>query len=209
VVRAENAVAFHTDVPLEWGALVEPFAVGWHAVELASIEPDDRVLVVGGGPIGLGAALAARHRGARRVIVSEPNAHRRQVASTLDLESADPRTQPPAPSSFDVAFECVGLAATLATALSSVRPRGEVVLVGLAEETIALPATPLVVGERRLVGSSAYTTADFEATARWIASGATDLSGVIELRVDLDGMADVFERYANGSLDAMKALFQP
>jgi threonine dehydrogenase-like Zn-dependent dehydrogenase len=81
-----------------------------------------------------------------------------------------------------------------------------VVFVGLAEETIDLPTTPLMVGERSISGSSAYAADDFRATAAWAASGEVDLAPLIESRVDLDGLPTVFDGYANGTLDAMKTL---
>lgn len=208
VVRAENTVPFSGPAPLEWGSLAEPFAVGFHAVELAGIRSGSDVLVVGGGPIGLGAALAARRAGAGRVVVSEPNAHRRAVADLLGLDTLDPTSAPPEAAAVAVAFECVGHSATLAAALNAVPPRGRVVFVGLAEETIDLPATPLMVGEREIAGSAAYTRDDFRATSDWIASAEVDLAPVIEHRVDLDGLPSVFEGYAGGSLDAMKTVLQ-
>jgi 2-desacetyl-2-hydroxyethyl bacteriochlorophyllide A dehydrogenase len=208
VVRADNVVPFEGPAPLEWGSLAEPLAVGYHAVALAPVEPESHALVVGGGPIGLGAALAARRAGAR-VVVSEPNAHRRDVAERLGLETLDPTEAPPPAGAFSVAFECVGHSSTLAAALNGVPPRGQVMFVGLAEETIGLPTAPLMVGERRIAGSAAYTRDDFRATSDWIASGTVDLSPVIEQRVDLDGLTGVFDGYATGSLDAMKTVLQP
>jgi 2-desacetyl-2-hydroxyethyl bacteriochlorophyllide A dehydrogenase len=208
VVRADNVVPFGGPAPLEWGSLAEPLAVGYHAVALAQVERGSHALVVGGGPIGLGAALAARRAGAARVVVSEPNAHRRGVAERLGLETVDPTEGPPPAGAFPVAFECVGHSSTLAAALNGVPPRGQVMFVGLAEETIELPATPLMVGERRIAGSAAYTRDDFRVTSDWIASAAVDLSPVIEQRVGLDGLTGVFDGYASGSLDAMKTVLQ-
>jgi 2-desacetyl-2-hydroxyethyl bacteriochlorophyllide A dehydrogenase len=208
VVRAENVVPFAGPAPLEWGSLAEPFAVGFHAARLADPARGSDVLVVGGGPIGLGAALAARRLGAGQVVISEPNAHRRDVATRLGLETLNPMEAPVPANAFPVALECVGQSPTLAAALTAVQPRGLVVFVGLAEETIDLPATPLMVGERRIAGSAAYTREDFRATSDWIASAAVDLSPVIERRVDLDGLPDVFAGYAGGSLDAMKTVLQ-
>ena len=85
---------------------------------------------------------------------------------------------------------------------------GDDVFVGLAEETIELQAAPLMVGERSIHGSSAYAADDFRETAAWVASAEQDLSPLIESRVDLDGLPDVFEGYARGRLDAMKTLLQ-
>jgi 2-desacetyl-2-hydroxyethyl bacteriochlorophyllide A dehydrogenase len=209
VVRAINAVPFEGDVPVEWGALAEPLSVGARAARVGAIGTDDEVLVVGGGPIGLGAALAARRRGARRVVVSEPLPHRRDVAEKLGLETLDPSSEDVPRAGVSVAVECVGHSPTLRAALESVVPQGRVVFVGLAEETIELTPTPLMVGERTIAGSSAYADYDFRETVAWIASGTADLAPLIELRVDLDGLPEVFEAYADGRLEAVKTLLQP
>jgi 2-desacetyl-2-hydroxyethyl bacteriochlorophyllide A dehydrogenase len=207
-VKAHNAVAFDGPAPIEWGALVEPLSVGAHAAGVGAIEEGDEVLVIGGGPIGIGAALAARRRGAGRVLVSEPLQHRREVAERLGLETLDPRSAEGPRSAFPVAIECVGYSETLAAALDAVPPRGRIVFVGLAEETIDLPTTPLMVGERSISGSSAYAAEDFRETATWVASKEDDLSPLIERRVDLDQLPDVFDGYARGTLEAMKTLLQ-
>ena len=206
VVKAANAVPFEGPAPLEWGALVEPLSVGAHAVRLADVQPADAAFVVGGGPIGLGAALAARRRGAR-VVVSEPLEHRREVAGRLGFETIDPTTDE-LPERFPIAFECVGHSVTLAAALNAVPPKGRVMFVGLAEETIDLPATSVMVGERAIKGSAAYSNADFRSTAAWIASAEADLSPLVEARVGLEELADVFEGYAHGRHHAMKTLLQ-
>jgi 2-desacetyl-2-hydroxyethyl bacteriochlorophyllide A dehydrogenase len=208
-VRAANVVPFRGDAPLEWGALVEPLSVGARGAKQGDVGPETEVLVVGGGPIGIGAALAARRRGAPRVVVSEPQPHRRELAERLDFETFDPSAGEPLPNRFPIAIECVGHSATLAASLAAVPPKGSVVFVGLAEETVELPATPLMVGERVIVGSSAYSAPDFRDTAAWVASGETDLAPIIEERVDLDGLPAVFDGYADGSLHALKTVLQP
>jgi threonine dehydrogenase-like Zn-dependent dehydrogenase len=208
-VRAANAVPFRGKAPLEWGALVEPLSVGARAARQGRISPGTDVLVVGGGPIGVGAALAARRRGASHVVVSEPQAHRRALAAQLGFETYDPSAGEPLPRRYPVAIECVGHSATLAAALDAVPPKGTVVFVGLAEETVDLPATPLMIGERAIIGSSAYSAADFRETAAWVAEGESDLSPIIEERVGLDGLPAVFAGYADGSLHALKAVLQP
>lgn len=208
VVRAANAVPFEGPAPLEWGALVEPLSVGTHAARVGEVGSEHEVFVVGGGPIGIGAALAARRRGARRVVVSEPLQHRRAIAERLGFETFDPSAGDGPRSEFPLALECVGHSGTLRAALAAVRPRGRVVFVGLAEDVIELPAALVMVGERTITGSSAYAMDDFRATAAWIAEGECDLSPLIENAVDLDGLPAVFEAYADGSLHAMKTLLQ-
>jgi 2-desacetyl-2-hydroxyethyl bacteriochlorophyllide A dehydrogenase len=206
VVRVSNLVPIEGAAAEAAGALAEPLSVGFHAVQVGPDPCERDVLVVGGGPIGIGAALAARRLGARSVTVSEPNPSRRTLLDRLGFLTVDPTDEKTPESAFDVAYECVGHSATLGAALHAVPPRGTVVFVGLAEEQVQIPATPLMVGERRVVGSSCYTMADFRDVVDWIVSGAEDLVPLIELRVELDELPDVFERYADGSLDAVKTL---
>ncbi len=208
VVRGANAVPFEGAAPLEWGALVEPLSVGAHAARIAGIVAGEEALVVGGGPIGLATALATQWRGASRVVVSEPQQHRREIAERLGFETLDPTAEETPRSAFPLAFECVGHSVTLAAALHAVPPRGRVVFVGLAEETIELPATPLMVGERTITGSSAYSSKDFRDTALWASRRSVDLAPLIEDRVRLDDLPDVFEGYVDGSRDALKTLLR-
>lgn len=208
VVLAGNAVPLEGPAPIEWGALAEPLSVGARGARVGDVGPGEEVLVVGGGPIGVAAALACRRRGAERVVVSEPLAHRREIAERLGFETLDPSSEETPRSAFAKSIECVGRSATVNAALEAVRPRGTMVFVGLAEETVELHPTPLMVGERVIRGSSAYAMDDFRGVVSWIGSGDVDLAPLIELRVGLEGLPDVFERYADGTLEAMKTLLQ-
>ncbi|CAN7533248.1 alcohol dehydrogenase catalytic domain-containing protein [Phenylobacterium sp. LjRoot219] len=81
----------------ETGALVEPLAVGLHAVKRLGATPGDKVAVFGAGPIGLMALVALRHRGVDDVVVFDLSAFRRERALALGARAAlDPRERPPA-----------------------------------------------------------------------------------------------------------------
>ena len=205
VVRADNVVALRGGAPLEYAALAEPLAVGTHAVRIAGVGPGSRVLVVGGGPIGAGAALAARRAGAERVLVSEPETHRRAVLTAMGLDAVEPAGVPP--QAAEVALECVGLPATTAAALEGVEPGATVVMVGITTPELVLPSAALVMGERRLVGSAVYTRSDFEKTVASIDAGELDVGPLIEARVTLPEVIDAFAGYSDGSLTAMKTLW--
>ena len=208
VVQARNLVEFDGAAPLEWGALVEPFAVGDHGVGLLP-QALEHVLVIGGGPIGVGAALSARRRGFERVVLAEPNEHRRRIAEALGLETFDPTGSDAEPDPFDAAVECVAVPATLDSALRLTRPGGEIVVVGLGPTEMPFSVERLVVGERVMRGSFNYSRQDFARVAAWISQGEVDMGPVIEARVDLEGIVDAFRGYADGSYAAMKTLFQP
>ena len=100
---------------------------------------DRLVLVMGGGVVGLLVGLLARHHGAAEVLVADPTPERRAAAEALGLDAldtaggADWRTvkerwrHGPADSGADVAFQCRGRPAALASALRALRPQGTVI----------------------------------------------------------------------------------
>src|SRR4051794_35074483 len=91
------------------GALVEPLAVGLHAVERAHIKSGDTVLVVGAGPVGLSVIAWAARSGARDLVVSDPSAVRRDAAMEMGAtRTIDPESEP-LEARHDVVIECVGL----------------------------------------------------------------------------------------------------
>jgi threonine dehydrogenase-like Zn-dependent dehydrogenase len=208
-VPQRNVHPLSGDTPLEWGALVEPLTVGAHGVRLADPAPGDEVLVIGGGIVGLGAALAARRRVGDGVLVLEPVPARRKLCERLALRAADPDSVLGSGEEFSLAIDCVARPETLEGAVRAVPPQGLVVLVGIWEDYIPLPVSLVVGRETRIAGSYGYNQADFADVTAWVASGEVGLSPVIEHRVGFDAVIDAFDAYANGSLDAVRTLFQP
>ena len=87
-VPHELLVPLPPDLPLRAAALVEPVAVAHHDVARAGLSAGERVLVVGGGPIGVLIAVVARARGAKALLV-EPDPFRRSVVEELGLDVLD------------------------------------------------------------------------------------------------------------------------
>lgn len=209
VVPVRNVTPLAEGTPIEWGALVEPLTVGFHGVRLAELRPEDSVLVIGGGIIGIGAALAARRRVGDGVLVLEPVAHRRALCEQLGLRSAPPDDVLGSGASFDAVIECVARPETFAAAVEAARPKGTVVLVGIFEDFIPLPVSRVVWRETRILGSYGYSHADFDDVAAWVGDGEADLAPIIERRVGFGDVIGAFEAYADGSLDAVRTLLQP
>lgn len=208
VAPAANATPLAAGLSPEWAALIEPLTVGEHGVRLAGVEEGDRVLVVGGGVIGLGAAFAAARRGAE-VTISEPQAERREVIAGLGLTAVEPAALEELPPHFAVALDCVARPETVAAAVRAVGRSGTVVLVGIWSDEVPLPVSRVVENETRIIGSFAYRHEDFEDVAAWLAETDLDLDRLIELRVGFDGVIDAFDRYADGSFDGIRTIFQP
>jgi 2-desacetyl-2-hydroxyethyl bacteriochlorophyllide A dehydrogenase len=207
-VGSAGTVALGEDVgPL--GALVEPLAVGLHAVRAAGIRPQDRVLVVGGGAVGACVSIWARRAGATEVVVSDPLAIRRDEAGRYGATGVlDPTEGPPPAGTFDVAIECVGHPGLLQTAIESVRPRGRVVVAGVCIEPDTVVSFVALMKEVEVVWAVYYRTSEFAAAAKLLSSGQLDVDGFVSTTIGLDGVADAFTRLVAGS-DERKVLIAP
>ena len=213
---ARNVVVLPADMPEEHGALIEPLAVGYHAALRGFCGAEDRVLVLGGGPIGQACALGARRLGASRLVVSELNPLRRALLDELGLPAVDPtvgedlsrevpeRLGGPA----TLVLDAVGISASLTTAMTCSGLGARVVLVGMNAPRIELDAYAVSTEERSLIGSFCYSAADFRQTAEWVGS-APNLGRLIEGRVDLAAAPDAFAQLAKGESQASKILVLP
>ena len=88
--RPRTSCRYRDDMPEELGALVEPMAVGYHAIRRGLPRPEDRVLVIGGGPIGQACLLAARRLGVEALALSDVSQSRRNLCARLGAEVIDP-----------------------------------------------------------------------------------------------------------------------
>jgi threonine dehydrogenase-like Zn-dependent dehydrogenase len=209
VVPVAQLVELPIEMALELGSLAEPLSVGAHGVRLAGLSGTEDVVVVGGGIIGLGAALAARRVTAGEVVVLEPLAHRRELCARLGLTAATPEDGFGSGARFDVALDCVARPETFEGAIGAVPAGGLVVLVGIWQDYIPLPVSTVVWQETRIFGSYGYSHADFLDVVRWLGRAEVDVSELIEKRVGFDDVIAAFDAYVDGSLDAVRTVLQP
>lgn len=204
-VPARNVVALPAEMPVEYGALVEPLAVAVHAVARAGVRSGDAVFVVGAGPIGQSVVLALQMAGAGEIAVSDVDAGRRTVVERLGARPIDPTSGDVAEqvrSAFgrpaDVAVDAVGLDRTVQDALLSTRLGGVVCLVGMGSPTLSLDAYRISVDEHTLVGSFTYSAADFAAAAAWMGSAPPETAALISRSVPLAEGPEAFAALARG-----------
>lgn len=216
-VPARNVVKLPAGMPIEHGALVEPLAVGYHALVRGGCREGEAVLVIGGGPIGQACVLAARRLGAERVAVSEPASHRRELNARLGAAVVDPSGTDDFAAAVRTALDgeptlvvdAVGTPQTLAAAFACAPIGTTVVLVGMGAPTLDVAAYEISTKERSVVGSFCYSAAEFRDTAAWAASVPDALDTLIESRTDLDGGPASFEALARGTAQASKILVFP
>ncbi|MPY56133.1 zinc-dependent alcohol dehydrogenase [Streptomyces spongiae] len=211
-VPASTLVRLPESVPLDRAALVEPTAVAVHDVGRARVQAGERVVVVGGGPVGILIALVARSAGAD-VRVVELSGHRRLLAEESGLTAWDPATDDvpelvrewTGDAGADVAFEVSGAAAGVDTAVEVLAVRGRLCLVAIHPRPRELNLHRFFWRELTLVGARLYDRADFERAVALVADGTVPADRLISKVVPLTEAPSAFEALEAGG-DVMKIL---
>jgi 2-desacetyl-2-hydroxyethyl bacteriochlorophyllide A dehydrogenase len=199
-VPGQNVFPLGDDISDEAGALVEPLAVGVHAVKLAGHVEGATALVLGLGTIGLQVVQALRARGIGRVIGVDLSALRIEAAGKLGAEARDGSpgldaalAEPLATGDeIDVVFECSGVPALANAAIERVRAGGTIVVLALFDDPVTFDPTVLVQKEIRLQGSIAYTGEDFADAVEMIRTGQAQSDPLITHREALDDISEAF-----------------
>ncbi|WP_341862127.1 alcohol dehydrogenase catalytic domain-containing protein [Gymnodinialimonas sp. 57CJ19] len=209
-MRDENLVTVPDHVSYDAACLAEPIACGWHAVRLAKrVVPDAaHALVIGGGAIGLGAALSLSAQGITDVTILEPNDLRRTALNGLCQQRAISPDDLPADALFDVVIDAVGFAATRATASAHARPGGVIAHIGLGEATGGLDVRRMTLQEITFIGTYTYTAQDFRDTAQAIFDSRLGPLNWTEARPLSDG-AQAFVDIRSGKTAAPKIVLRP
>ncbi|KAI9030251.1 alcohol dehydrogenase [Hyaloraphidium curvatum] len=207
-------------VSFEEGAMCEPLAVSYRAVNLAGVKEGDNVLVIGAGPIGLLALVAAKARKPARVVVADVKQGRLETAEKFGADGlADTAGLEPAEAAgkcaaafdgkpIDVVIDAAGHASTVDAACIAVKPRGVVVLVGIATIKGEFNYMRLVQKEVDLRGSFAYRDRDYADSLALMAEGKVDIKALASHVVD---MADAQKAYGwceKGEDDEGKAVLK-
>ncbi len=169
------------------GALIEPLAVGLHAVKMASNIRGKRILIMGAGPVWLATSLWCRFLGAYHISVTEPEPLKRERASHFGADIAlsssiasvlMPQIESDAGGTPDVVFECVGISGMIAEAIELVRHGGELIVVGFcSRQDNFVPATA-VLKELTARFVLAYEKVAFEMISGLITMDRIDVSAI-------------------------------
>jgi 2-desacetyl-2-hydroxyethyl bacteriochlorophyllide A dehydrogenase len=213
-IPAKSLIAMPQDMPAATAALTEPAATAWHAINLsirALVRPlhECRVLVIGGGAIGMLAGLLLKRLGVERMTITELNPLRREaLVRGIGCEAIDPRVQPLAANQYDFVMDAVGSKITRAQAFEAIKPGGVIMHVGLQDWSSEIDMRKLTLAEITLLGTYTYTTADLRATVDALHRGAFgDLSWVEER--NLDEGAQAFIDLDRGHSAAAKIVLRP
>lgn len=201
-VPARYVVPLPDGVTYEEGAMVEPLAVGLHAVNKAGIAVGDRVLVIGAGPIGLSVTSFAKIAGAGQVVVSERAPARLTAATAFGADAViDAGATPDIGAAFaeiaggppDVIFDCVGVPGMIQSAINLSRARGTIVVVGVCmKEDVQIPINAIL-KELKIRYILGYQEQDFARVLGFLQSGRVKPAPMVTDRVSLKALPDAFE----------------
>lgn len=217
-IAAGNLVKLPEHVSFNAGALIEPLSCCIRGLKNAGTGFNDAVLVVGAGPIGLMHIQLANIAGARKVIVSEPNAYRRQKALELGASVAvDPTTEDLAEIvkhetggiGVDVIMVAIGVPALVNSTLKLCRKGGTVCLfagfAGTGECTIEV--NTIHYNEINVCGSTAYKRSDYLAAAEMVKTGKINLDEIATHVFKLDEFQEAYQVCKSG--EGLKIMIEP
>jgi len=215
-VAVDSLIRIPDSLPTRVAALTEPTAITQHALRLAKVQPDDRVLVTGAGPVGLLVVAVLRAQGISDITVSEPSAVRRQqalkvgaarVVSPDSLESP-PRVLPVA-DPYAVVFECSGHASAIEVGLGQLDYAGTLVLVGTGFEPPRINQNRVIIFELEIVGAYNYDDEGFQPAVDLLDRARLPIAALIEPEnVPLSEVMTSMERLARGEI-ASKVMVEP
>jgi S-(hydroxymethyl)glutathione dehydrogenase/alcohol dehydrogenase len=217
VVPARSLVPLADDVPFEVGALfgcAVPTGFG-AAVDTAAVCPDETVLVIGAGAVGLNAVQGARIAGASVIAVVDPNPSRRALAEDLGAtavsapgDSLDAVTD----GGFDVVIDAVGVSGTIRSAWDAARRGGRVVVVGAgrSDDMVSFSAQELF-HEAKTISGSFYGSSDMRRQVPRMAdlwrTGALRLDAFLDRVVPLEGLEEAARAQRSG--EALRVVVTP
>lgn len=188
------------------GAMVEPLAVGVQAAVKAKIQPGDRALVLGAGPIGIVTALAALAGGCAEVLIVDPQEAKLDIAARYDgVKALRPADGTPAEQvaratdgwGVDVLFECSGAGAAYRGIADYMRPGGALVLVGMPVKPIEVDIVALQAKEIRIETVFRYANV-YDRAIAMLASGKIDVKPLITETFGFKDSVAAFNRAAEG-----------
>lgn len=215
-VPARAAFILPASIDFEVGSLTEPLSVAVHALRLARLDPGDRVLVLGGGTIGLMSVAAARAAGAGDVWTTARHPHQAEAARRLGADEVflgpageEELRERSRRAPIDAVIETVGGEAdTLGEAVQLVRRGGVVMVLGIFTRPVSIDATTLVIKEARVIGAMTYgrsgTRADFDRALQILARTPEPFRALITHRVALDEIEHGFATAADKRSGSIK-----
>jgi 2-desacetyl-2-hydroxyethyl bacteriochlorophyllide A dehydrogenase len=195
------------------GAMVEPLAVAMHSLNQADLQPGERLLVIGGGPIGILSAKCAALKNIEAVALSEVSEQRLAAAekmSEIDMifrateKGISRKMVEFSGGGFDAVIESSGSEAGIGTALRVLKPRGRLVLTGISMLPQQVTTMLVIAKEIKMMGAYAYHPSEVEECIELIAHKKLNVADMGLKRISLEQVPSAIEELASGKAEALK-----
>jgi threonine dehydrogenase-like Zn-dependent dehydrogenase len=185
------------DIPTELAPLLlDTIGTAGHGVRLAApIVRGGAALVIGAGPIGLGAIMVLRQLGFAPIHVAEPQAHRRAFAESFGATAID-LAKPP--QGYPLVIEATGKDAARQAALEAVSPRGAVVQLGESDSWAITETRPIRRKDFFYIRSFYFPLSEFDANVALLRAALPEYRRFVDARVPLAGLESLFAEFAAG-----------
>lgn len=214
-VPATKVIPLPETMSFEEGALVEPVAVGVHAVARGGYIGGRKVVVMGAGTIGLVTMQVAKAHGAAAVLQTDIIPQRLALAKSLGADYVANVTEQDlgemiyaafGSEGADIIYECVGIEKTIASAIQVARKGSRIVVAGVFGQRTCVDMALIQDRELELSGTLMYRRDDFQEAIRLISQGKVQVLPLVSHRFPLDQAAEAFETARTGSAEALKVL---
>ncbi len=216
--RPDMVRALPDEVSDAEATMIEPTAVALRAVHHAGVKPGDKVLVTGGGIIGLLCAAWARIAGASYIALTEANPNRAKKALEMgDVDEVfDAKDEELAKKlivaskgGFDKALECAAVAPAVNTAIKALKFEGKLIIVGVNYSPVPVSTLLTLLHELEVKGTIGYSPAEFDQTIELMAKKIIKTERFISKTVGLDEVQEAFEHLTSGETTDVKIVIQP
>ncbi len=191
-------------------ALIEPFSISWHAINLIEIKKDDRVLIIGAGPIGLFALISAKLKGAK-VWAADILDGRLEMArqygadgtiNTKNRKFTEAAAEITNGDGFDVCVEACGLPETFLAAIDCAAFAANIILIGNGKKETTFLHSVLLKKELKVFGSRNSLEKDFRSLIQTVAEDKIDVMRMVSAIYPIERADEAFKALAsnNGSL---------
>jgi L-iditol 2-dehydrogenase len=215
VADEECMIKMPDKMSYEGGALVEPLAVGTHAIKRAGGVAGLNILIIGAGPIGNLTAQAAKAKGAAAVMISDKSEFRLQLAGdcnvdflhNVDTEELEKKLIDDfGKDKADIIFDCVGTEASLRACILNARKGTKIITVGVYEGEIKADISKVQDRELKLIGTLMYKEEDMIEAINLISSGKIDYKKIITKEVPFSEYLEAYQHLEKNRNTEMKII---
>lgn len=215
-VPADNILPVDDNVSADAAAFIEPFSISAHAVRRANIKPGHNVLVVGSGPIGLGAAAVAKANGGNVVVADISKERQAFIEDKLELKTVNPMDDN-FEESLRNAFggrlplkvlDATGNMHSMNNAVNLISHGGDIVFIGLHKGDVTFKDTEFHKKETTMMGSRNATKEDFQHVINLMSQGILSYKLMLTHKFKFDTLANVYEEEVVNNKNLFKGIIE-